>query len=159
MSEALTYLEEFAQRTLALCKEAIPGTDGVDHFFYKGSATPYFTMRLGADDAEPNSEDMVRRGHVLTVRYVIGHVTSKYSGVNERRLYKDVPTLEDHFASCGFLQSSEFPKPMDFLTDLGFAVSPRGLSVFAAVAGLEGQQVGTEFNVRAVFTISVEDRY
>lgn len=152
-----TYLEEFAQRVLAICKEAVPKVDGVDTFFYKGAGLPYFTMRLGQEDAASNSEDMARRTHILTVRYVIGHFGAKYEGENERRLYRDIPVIEDMFATCGWLQSEKFPTPMDYITELGF-VANRGLSVFPAIND-SAQQVGTEFNIRGVFTLNVEERY
>lgn len=151
----MSYLEAFAQRALVICKTTISGADGVDHFFYKGSAFPYFTMRLGDDDLTSTSSDRNLRSYNLIIRYVIGHHGSKYEGENERRLYRDIPALQTAFALAGNgLVTAEHTSPLaelrkNTLTPL------RGLSVFPAVAGIDAQQVGTEMTLRGEFYIPV----
>lgn len=159
----MSYLDEFTDRVLSLCKTTIANSDGVTHFFYKGGAMPYFTMRLGQGDTTSQSSDRQRRTYLVIVRYVIGHLGAKYEGQNERRLYSDIPAIENAFALAGTRLTLP-PDPSDAdnplrrpQNDLYEAIltPTRGLSVFPAVPGVDGQQVGTEFNIRASFIVNV----
>jgi hypothetical protein len=152
----MSYLTECTDRILKLCKLTITDADGVPHFFYKGSGTPYFTMRLGQDDITTQSSDRGKRSYLIIVRYVIGHVTSKYEGKNESRLYVDIPAIENAFAMAGtrLTVPPDHPQPQNDLSEI-LLTPTRGLSVFPAVPGIEGQQVGTEFTLRATFNVNV----
>jgi hypothetical protein len=152
-----TYLEELADRALAICKATIEKSEGVTYFIYTSTNFPYFTMRLGQDDLSADNADMESRAYTLIIRYVIGHLTSNYNGQNEKRLYRDIPALEDAFAQSGLLQSTKFPQPMNVLDKAFFTLS-RGLTAFQTT-GLNVTQVGTEFNLRAEFTVDTPTKY
>lgn len=159
---ALDY-NNLLNRVAALQKEALLSltpavtADAVPYFIHTQETFPYFTNRIGGDDIQYDSEEFDRDTLVVTMRLVVGHITSGYVGEPESNLYTYIPALKTYFNEREMLQSAAYTTAMTGLIRAR-VTAHLGFRVFQN-AGISAQQVGTEFTLTCEFDESIDQAY
>lgn len=156
-----SYLNRLLERVVAAEKRSVASVvavDAVPYFFHHQEAFPYFTNRIG--DNVPDAEspaDLHGRVYTVTARLVVAHLGTGYSGEYEALLYDLIPLVETEFErDFWLLDDSGNAIPELSAVGVQFTRS-RGLTVFTN-AGIDVQQIGTEFTLQAEFAIDTDWR-
>ena len=132
--------------------------DAVPRFWHTQESFPYFTNRLGPLTVDYDSEDLDLVTQDVTMRLVIGHLTSGYAGENDDRLQLWLPQLHEYFNEREGLQSATYPIHMTNLTRARI-VSSTGYTVFVNSATGGVSQVGAELTIRCELDHAIEQIY
>lgn len=154
------YLALAMTRVAAMVKEAMTArysnVIAQPFLFYAQEAFPYCTVGLGEDMPTSDSELLSARVYAITARWIIGHKAEGVSGDLERRLYTDIPTIENFFEQHIQLTCAAHPLPLDDLAPVGITINvSRGLTVFEN-SGIGVEQIGTEFRINTPFNITID---
>ena len=164
----MSYLTEILDRVVAIQLEAFTAlsvtADAVPYFFYTGEAFPYVTNRIndiGVEGYIPGqeAEDIDQNNVFVTMRLIVGHITSGVDGERESDLYEFLPTLKTYFQEREMLQSAAYPLEMDGLLG-GARIVPTGGGLRAFQnAGIPVIQVGAELTLRVPCIEGIEQFY
>lgn len=133
--------------------------DAVPFFFHTQEAFPYFTNRVsGVEVGDDGSEDFDRDTYTVTMRLVVGHLTSGYDGAMESSLYTWMPTIKTFFNEREWLQSAgTYAAAMTGLIRARITAMT-GLRVFDN-AGVSALQVACEFTLTCEFDETIDLAY
>lgn len=157
-----SYLNRLLERIVIVQQAAVASvttSDAVPYFYHTQEDFPYFTNRISDNAPDTDSPaDLQTRAYTVTMRLVVAHLTAGYVGENEALLYELIPLVETAFSSDQWLASDD-GSVIEELDAVGVQFSrSRGMTVFSN-AGIEAQQLGTEFTLRASFDIDLYPRY
>jgi hypothetical protein len=133
--------------------------DAVPFFYHTQEAFPYFTNRVSnVDVGDDGSEDFDRDTYTVTMRLVVGHLTSGYDGAMETNLYTWMPTIKTYFNQREWLQSAgTYAAAMNSLIRARITAMS-GLRVFDN-AGISALQVACEFTLTCEFDETINLAY
>lgn len=132
--------------------------DAVPRFWHTQESFPYFTNRLGSLSVDFDSEDIDLVTQDVTMRLVIGHLTSGYVGENDDKLQLWLPQLHEYFNEREGLQSATYLTRLTNLTRARI-VSGTGYIVFvnSPIGGVA--QVGAELTIRCELDHDIQHVY
>lgn len=129
--------------------------------FGGSNSYPYGYVRVGNTSYEFDSEDMQIRTRQVTVRHIVGVITSgKYQGETDDLLAVDVDALETALANNPFLVTEAYPLANNrWIDTLGAVLTS---TIPFAVFGENGggiQEVGAQFTLEVKFRYNVTKSY
>lgn len=130
-----TYLEDMKLRICAMQVEACAALLVVDSFpiwLVNQDTFPYWKNRISAAAYTDYSIEESRREYTVTMRLVIGHMTSGYVGQSENLIDQLEPAIVDFFYKRPELTCTAYPAAMRYLSPetATITASPNGLAVF-----------------------------
>jgi hypothetical protein len=154
-----SYLNDLLDRVAAhevLATAPLVEASAKPFFIYQQPTFPYFTNRIESISLDLRSpQDIETREISVTMRLVVQHVNAGYEGDYERLLYELIPLVEAHFGDARWLLD-DAGSNADTMKPIGAQLTrSRGLAIFQN-AGVEAQQIGTEFTLTVQFEF---DRY
>lgn len=167
----MTYLTDLILRSCAIEREAFAtltnpltgaayNIDAFPRFFAAGEAFPYTTHRISAfpiDNSDGNQDEQTPRPR-LTIRVVVGHITTGFFNETDDTIYTFIPMLASYMAKRRWFQSAAYPAAMDYLIDSQI-VDAGGFMPFSNVGFAGITQVGFELSVDCEFTDSIVQAY
>ena len=143
----------------ALNTLAPSGVDSKPYFPYRGQEDyPFWINRLGTATYtnEEYGMDLLHITRQISMRLVVGNVTSGYDGELQTRLNGFIGAFVPYISqkSYAWLQTDTYPVPMQYLDQEIRIVSDTGIILFNN-GGTENLQLGIEFVVELELTIKV----
>lgn len=167
----MSYLTDLIARSCAIEREAFAtltnpltgaayNIDAFPRYFATGEAFPYTTHRvsalpIGHEDGNQDEEFPAPR---LTIRIVVGHLTTGYAGEPDERVHTYIPALVDYLAKRRWFQSAAYPTPLNELI-YSEVVDAGGFMVFDNRGFAGVSQVGFEIQIVCTFTESIIQAY
>lgn len=116
MSNEMYDLAEAMVRLLAMEKEAVSGSGGVDYWPYWENQPPYWMNRIRSMEADPLSVEFVIDRYSVGAILVIDHMTAGYVGEIYARAYSTyIPDVIAFFDNHPLLTSTAYPAKMDWM--------------------------------------------
>lgn len=143
-------LVELMDRVVAMQKEAVQGCDASPDWNHTQEAFPYWINRIASMVADPTMETQPIDRYVVLMRFVIGHLTENYLGLDAQIAYQAIPQVLSFFRGHSGFTSLAYPERMDFLIDAQAEITalPNGVAYFQH-NGMGGIQFGFEMTLEA----------
>ncbi|MCZ7543209.1 MAG: hypothetical protein M5R40_06570 [Anaerolineae bacterium] len=144
------------ERVALMAAAAVPDTkQAFAQFFRTYPNFPYWTLRLGPMQVEPEGEPYEVHTHEVVLRLVIGHLTEGYDGALEGRLPGYVTEALAYFQARPTLQRTRADAPLLYLHPNGAAVvRASGYRAFVRLG--ESVQIGAEITLSVPFHATIE---
>ena len=143
---------DITKRAMTLQKKAIPGAEVYPYFMTNDARFPYWTNRIGAATTEFNSEDYFDEERPISMRLVIGHITSGYVGELDDVLGGYIDNVYTVFLDLNaqmLIDGTTYTEAPTYLQPLGTDLTggDTGLAFFEAPWMGLVMEVGVEFTL------------
>lgn len=162
MTTPVVDFQGIIDRGVAVCVEAVSGSEGRGYWFHSQETTPFFIGRIGNLTIGKDGDEVDVYAFDLVIRHVTGNRTEGIQGEAEAKLYAQMPIVLAALVSRDLLQSAAYPTALDWLERIGedTDITCLGLSVFDA-KGIGGvsDQIGTEYTLPYIARTQNEQDY
>jgi hypothetical protein len=136
---------------IAVCQEAVSGSESDVRADASNEATPYFYGRIAPGTFDkPDSDEIDQYEFDLVIVHVSGNRTEGIPGEGDEILYDDMAAVIEALLSRDLLQYATSPTALDWLQEADLTACAGYAVLDGKSIGAAGDQIGTTYTIHCI---------